>query len=189
MANRVKGYGMTADISRKIDGKYDPDLEMQAVECVSLMVPDAGAKPSGKDEVHAWLKDGTILCELMNVLQPGAIKKINSSKMAFKQMENIGMFLKACEGLKMDKLDLFQTVDLYEATNMPQVISGILALGRKAHTLGKQGVGPKESEANKSNFTEDQLRDGRNVIGLQMGSNKGASQAGQSFGKARMIID
>ena len=27
------------------------------------------------------------------------------------------------------------------------------------------------------------------VIGLQMGSNKGASQAGQNFGKTRAIID
>ena len=51
MANRVKGYGMTADISKKIDGKYDPDLEVQAVEWISLMVPEScnGAKPNGKD--------------------------------------------------------------------------------------------------------------------------------------------
>lgn len=36
-------------------------------------------------------------------------------------MENIGKFLDACETYGVNKLDLFQTVSLYEATNMPQV--------------------------------------------------------------------
>lgn len=189
MANRPKGFGFSAEVSKKIDGKYDRDLEMQVVEWICSMLPDVQKPAGGKDEVHAWLKDGVTLCTLINVLQPGSVRKVNTSKMAFKQMENIGNFLSACEKLDMKKLDLFQTVDLYEGTNMPQVISGIYALGRKANTLGKQGIGPKESEKNERSFTEEQLREGRNVIGLQMGSNKGASQAGQSFGKTRAIID
>ena len=36
-------------------------------------------------------------------------------------MENIGNFLKACEDYGLTKMDLFQTVDLYEAKNIPQV--------------------------------------------------------------------
>ena len=36
-------------------------------------------------------------------------------------MENIGNFLSACELFGMKKTDLFQTVDLYEGTNIPQV--------------------------------------------------------------------
>jgi hypothetical protein len=50
-------------------------------------------------------------------------------------------------------------------------------------------LGPKESAENKREFTEEQLKAGQGVIGLQMGSNKGASQAGQSFGKTRSILD
>jgi len=38
-------------------------------------------------------------------------------------------------------------------------------------------------------FSEDQLREGRNIIGLQYGSNKGASQAGLNMGKMRSIND
>ena len=37
------------------------------------------------------------------------------------QMENIGNFLSACERYGCNKQDIFQTVDLYEAENMPQV--------------------------------------------------------------------
>lgn len=36
-------------------------------------------------------------------------------------------------------------------------------------------------------FTEEQLKQGQNVIGLQMGSNKGASQSGDHYGRARQI--
>ena len=35
------------------------------------------------------LKDGVILCRLMNALCPGAITKINTSGASFKLMENI----------------------------------------------------------------------------------------------------
>ena len=36
-------------------------------------------------------------------------------------MENIGFFLSGCEAYGCEKGDLFQTVDLYEKQNMPQV--------------------------------------------------------------------
>lgn len=109
--------------------------------------------------------------------------------MAFKQMENISQFLDAINSYGVSKSDSFQTVDLFEAQNMPAVISAIQALGRKSKSKGKYGIGPKESQANKREFTEEQLRAGEGVIGLQMGSNKGATQAGQNFGKTRAIID
>ena len=54
---------------------------------------------------------------------------------------------------------------------------------------GHVGFGPQESQGNVRSFTEDQLKAGQNVISLQYGSNKGASQAGMNFGKTRMIID
>lgn len=49
------------------------------------------------------------------------------------------------------------------------------------------GLGPKEAEANKREFSKEQLEAGKNIIGLQAGTNKGASQAGMSFGATRQI--
>jgi len=50
--------------------------------------------------------------------------------------------------------------------------------------------GPKMAEENKREFTEDQLRAGRQGhIGLQAGSNKGATQSGINMGKPRSVHD
>ena len=48
---------------------------------------------------------------------------------------------------------------------------------------------PKKVVKNQRSFTQEQLKAGEGMIGLQAGSNKGASQAGMTMGKQRMIID
>lgn len=72
---------------------------------------------------------------LINTLSPGAVKKLNDGKMAFKMMENISNFLTAIEKYGVSRHDLFQTVDLYEGQNMVQVVNAIHALGRKVSIL------------------------------------------------------
>ena len=66
----------------------------------------------------------------------GMRAKYNTMKMAFKQMENINIFLSTCEKYGVAKTDLFQTVDLYENQNLWQVVCTIHALGRKVGTMG-----------------------------------------------------
>ena len=76
-----------------------------------------------QNDVMRPLKDGVILCKIINVIKPNAVKRINSAASGtFKSMENINNFLDACESMGCKKLDLFQTVDLYEGQNLPQVI-------------------------------------------------------------------
>ena len=67
---------------------------------------------------------------LMNKLKPGAIAKINSSGGQFKMMENINKFQAAIKDYGVPDIDCFQTVDLYERRNIPQVTQCIMALGR-----------------------------------------------------------
>jgi transgelin len=49
-------------------------------------------------------------------------------------------------------------------------------------------LGPKPSEENKREFTDEQMNAGQSIIGLQAGTNKMASQAGQNMGAGRKII-
>lgn len=188
MASRPKGFGMTAELQRKKDAKYDSDLEVQIREWINAVLGGQVLKPEpDQKDFYESLKSGEILVDLANAL--GGKYKKNSSKMAFKMMENIGNFLSFCDELGVPKSDVFQTVDLYESQNIPGVISGLHAFARKTNSLGKAvpPLGPKEAEENKRVFTEQQLKEGQNVIGLQMGTNKGASQAGDHFGRPRQV--
>ena len=191
MEERPKGYGMTAELNAKKEEKYDADLANETFQWIEAVVEEPVSFDGQSDSVVILLKDGQILCKLMNILRSNNPQiKYNQSKMAFKQMENISKFLDGCEQLGVAKTDSFQTVDLYEGQNVPQVINGIGALARKASALGltDHTLGPKESDVNKREFTKEQLDAGKHIIGLQAGSNKGATQAGQSFGSTRQII-
>ena len=52
-------------------------------------------------------------------------------------------------------------------------------------------LGPKEAEANIREFTEEQLRAGESILGMQAGPGKDqvASQAGDHYGRGRQITD
>ena len=176
MAERPKGYGMTAELQEKKAAKYDPQLEQDARDWLETIV-----SPFPPGSFQEALKNGVYLCKVINELQPGSVKKINESKMAFKMMENIGNFLSACEQYGLKKADIFQTVDLYEAENMPQVVNAIHALARRVNVKSPgRGMGPKESEKHERHFDEQTMQAGKTVIGLQMGTNRGASQAGMT---------
>ncbi len=49
-------------------------------------------------------------------------------------------------------------------------------------------LGPKPADECKRDFDPEKLKAGESIIGLQAGSNKGATQAGQSMGSSRKII-
>lgn len=68
---------------------------------------------------------------LVNGIQAGSVKKVQTSKMAFKCMENINSFLAAAKALGVSSEELFQTVDLWEQQNLHMVVLCLQALGRK----------------------------------------------------------
>ena len=68
---------------------------------------------------------------MINHLQPGSIKKINESQMAFKCMENIDAFLKMARQFGVPAQETFQTVDLWERQNLNSVVICLQSLGRK----------------------------------------------------------
>ncbi|XP_056141420.1 transgelin-2-like [Lampris incognitus] len=198
MANKGPSYGLSREVQSKIDKKYDPELEERLVEWIMAQCGSGAGQPGdGKTGFQNWLKDGSVLCELINSLYTTnkPIKKIQSSTTAFKQMEQISQFLRAAESYGVSKMDMFQTVDLWEGKDLAAVQRTLMALGNLAVTKndGTYSGDPKwfhkKSQENKREFSEEQLNEGRNVIGLQMGTNRGASQAGMTgYGRPRQII-
>ncbi|KND02884.1 STE/STE11/CDC15 protein kinase [Spizellomyces punctatus DAOM BR117] len=84
----------------------------------------------GNDSLHESLRNGVVLCELMNKLKPGSISIISTRDAPFLQMENINRFLTASKNLGLKGHELFQTVDLFEGKDMQQVIITILTIAR-----------------------------------------------------------
>ncbi|XP_078484163.1 transgelin-2-like [Ciona intestinalis] len=194
MANRPKGYGYSREVASKIDAKYSEEDELEVVAWVSSFV-HSSPEEEGKEAFQAWLKDGQVLCQLMNVLQDGSCKP-NQPYMGTvqamkrnKEMENIGMFLSAAATYGVKSEDQFQTVDLYEGGNLGQVQSTLYKLSSVAMKNGMgDGIGVKIADENKRNFDEQKTREGRNIIGLQMGTNQVASQGGMTpYGLGRQL--
>lgn len=184
---RASKSGLAAEAKAKMDAKYDPVLASELLVWIKEITGEAAinAEDGSMENMYQILRDGTLLCSLINALQEGTIKKTNKSTMAFKCMENIQQFLAAAGSLGVADHELFQTVDLWEQQNMASVQTCLQSLARKASKFGKPGLGPKEAEANRRSFTEEQLKAGDSVIGLQYGYNKGANQHGINMGNTR----
>ncbi|CAM4534690.1 hypothetical protein PO909_025181 [Leuciscus waleckii] len=199
MANRGPSYGLSREVQEKIDLKYNVELEARLVEWILIQCGDDLERPEpGKQNFQKWLTSGTILCRLINSLYPSGeepIKKITETKMVFKQMEKISQFLQAAEEYGVNRGDIFQTVDLWEGKDMAAVQRTLTALGSEAltkddgHYRGDKDWFHRKTKGHKREFSEEQLRQGRSLIGMQMGSNRGASQAGMSgYGTPRQIM-
>lgn len=178
----------------KAQAKFDMERAQTALDWIAQMVGrDIDLKDgqlSDSDEFGAILKNGHLLCETINRLRPGTVKKINTMKAPFKERENIEMYLKGCESYGLKTIDLFQVNDLYEAKNLYTVVDNLFALGGMAQKNGFDGptLGARVSQENKRAFDDSVLKAGQSVIGLQYGSNKGASQAGMTaYGTGRQI--
>lgn len=183
--NRATKSGFAAEAQRKVNAKYSEELASESLEWINRVTGENVNTGGDMDNFYEVLKDGTLLCKLANSIQPGTVKKINESKMAFKCMENINAFLEAARNFGVPAQETFQTVDLWERQNLNSVVICLQSLGRKATKYGLPGIGPKEAEKNERVFSEEKLKAGQTIIGLQMGSNKGANQSGINFGNTR----
>jgi len=155
-----------------------PEQEKEILEWIFAVL----GEPQPAGEFEDILKDGIVLCKLINKIQPGSVKKFKEKGPAFLLMENVQSFLAAIAKYGVPNEEVFQTPDLFEARNIPQVVLCLYSLGRTTQKhpeyTGPQ-IGPKMAEKNERNFSDEQIRQGRDAqIGLQAGSNKGHSQAG-----------
>ncbi|XP_037595821.1 transgelin-like [Cebus imitator] len=158
-------------------------VEWTIVQCG----PDVGHPDHGCLDLQVWLKNGVILSKLVNSLYLDGSKPVkvprNPPSMVFKQMEQMAQFLKGAENYGVAKTDMFQTADLFEGKDMAAAQRTLMALGSLAvtkndrHYHGDPNWFMKKVQEHKKEFTESQLQDGEHVIGLQMGSKRGASQA------------
>jgi hypothetical protein len=131
--------GLDAELQAKADAKYDVGLEEEVTRWIEAVTGDGKGEQSFQD----WLKNGQVLCRLANAIRPGVIKKINDSKLAFKEMENITFFMNAARDMGVPELSMFGTPDLYEGKNLGTVVSALLAFGGTVQVTCPNYTGPK----------------------------------------------
>lgn len=71
-------YGMDLEIKKKIMDKKDPKKEQEVRDWIEEITGEKFAK---KDDFQASLKDGILLCKLVNKIQPNIVKQISTQKM------------------------------------------------------------------------------------------------------------
>ncbi|XP_061485998.1 LIM domain only protein 7 isoform X3 [Rhineura floridana] len=109
-------------------------------------VEAATGKSFGNKDFRAALENGVLLCDLINKIKPGIIKKINRLSTPIAGLDNINVFLKACENLGLKEAQLFHPGDLQDLSNrvtvkpeetnrrVKNVLITLYWLGRKAHS-------------------------------------------------------
>uniref|UniRef100_A0A452I743 Transgelin n=1 Tax=Gopherus agassizii TaxID=38772 RepID=A0A452I743_9SAUR len=192
MANGGPAYGLSWEVQQRIDKQYDPELEQILTQWILAQCGGIQLPEPTKQKFQEWLKDGTVLCKFINSLYPkgqASVANTDPSNKAFKQMEQISQFLWAAEQYGIAPTDIFQTVDLWEGKNMACVQRTLMNLRGLAVTkqdglfVGDPNWFPKKSQENRY-----KLKEGQNVIGLQMGTNQGASQAGMTGCGSRQVM-
>ncbi|XP_036595873.1 rho guanine nucleotide exchange factor 6 isoform X4 [Trichosurus vulpecula] len=74
------------------------------------------------------LKNGVVLCKLLNRLLPGAVQKYHQEPQTEADcISNIKDFLKGCAGLQVE---VFDPCDLYTGSNFSRVLSTLLAVNK-----------------------------------------------------------
>ncbi|KAF7248329.1 LIM and calponin-likey domains-containing protein 1, partial [Varanus komodoensis] len=98
----------------------------------------------GDTDFRSALENGVLLCELLNSIKPGLIKKINRLPTPIAGLDNIALFLRGCKELGLKESQLFDPGDLQDtssrATNLDctrklkNVLITIYWLGKTANS-------------------------------------------------------
>jgi len=208
-STRAAKSGLAAESQKKVESSFDPQDAVKCLHWIQLVshcdeIPaDINSIDGSHDAFHHVLGDGTVLCKLVDALMPGKVNwadktfqpaKIDAMRI-MRERERIAMFTRLVQEYGVSDTATFPTESLHEkgALNLSQVCTCIRTLGIQAQSKpgykGPDGYWPRKSEKNARDFTDEQMKAGANVISLQYGTNKGATQAGMNIGKGRSILD
>ncbi|KAM8895269.1 LIM domain only protein 7-like isoform 1-T1 [Spinachia spinachia] len=108
-------------------------------------IQEVTGKSFGSNNFRAALENGVLLCDLINCLKPGIIKRVNRLSTPIAGLDNVNVFLKACGKVGLNVSQLFHPGDLQDLSTratlgqdesdrrLKNVLVTIYWLGRKAH--------------------------------------------------------
>eukprot|EP00126_Sphaerothecum_destruens_P011705 Sdes_comp20949_c0_seq1m18572 len=93
-------------------------------------------------EIVADLRDGIILCDLLNKIKPGTILDIcrDAAQYKYKAISNLRKFIRGCQSFPLDETHLFQPSEYYSGTNFPKVLACLKSLHSTIPTPNNSGA-------------------------------------------------
>ncbi|XP_066429242.1 LIM and calponin homology domains-containing protein 1 isoform X3 [Eleutherodactylus coqui] len=110
-----------------------PALDLEDITQPQESPPDAACREAqkwieqvtgrsfGDKDFRAGLENGILLCELLNAIKPGLIKKINRLPTPIAGLDNVTLFMRGCKELGLKESQLFDPGDLQDNTNRTAV--------------------------------------------------------------------
>ncbi|XP_062492887.1 LIM domain only protein 7 isoform X5 [Pezoporus occidentalis] len=130
-----------------MEGREDAECDCRAAFAEARRwVETVTGKSFGTKDFRAALENGVLLCDLINKIKPGIVKKINRLSTPIAGLDNINVFLKACENIGLKEAQLFHPGDLQDLSNrvtvkpeetnrrVKNVLITLYWLGRKAQS-------------------------------------------------------
>ncbi|KAM9567099.1 LIM domain only protein 7 isoform 4-T4 [Guaruba guarouba] len=130
-----------------MEGREDAECDCRAAFAEARRwVETVTGKSFGTQDFRAALENGVLLCDLINKIKPGIVKKINRLSTPIAGLDNINVFLKACENIGLKEAQLFHPGDLQDLSNrvtvkpeetnrrVKNVLITLYWLGRKAQS-------------------------------------------------------
>nr|XP_054521363.1 LIM domain only protein 7 isoform X13 [Pan troglodytes] len=130
----------------RVCSKKDIILRTEQNSGRTILIKAVTEKNFETKDFRASLENGVLLCDLINKLKPGVIKKINRLSTPIAGLDNINVFLKACEQIGLKEAQLFHPGDLQDLSNrvtvkqeetdrrVKNVLITLYWLGRKAQS-------------------------------------------------------
>lgn len=128
-----RGPGAQAGLS---PGAGMSSAEQTVTWLISLGVLDSPKKSVSDPEAFllSSLRDGLVLCRLLERLLPGSIDRIHQEpKTEAECLSNIKEFLKGCGVLRVETFD---ANDLYQGQNFNKILSSLVALNKVTADIG-----------------------------------------------------
>ncbi|KAM9660826.1 LIM and calponin homology domains-containing protein 1 isoform 8-T9 [Morphnus guianensis] len=101
----------------------DPPQPELAFTEAQKWIEQVTGRSFGEKDFRSGLENGILLCELLNAIKPGLVKKINRLPTPIAGLDNIILFLRGCKELGLKESQLFDPGDLQDTSNRVTVKS------------------------------------------------------------------
>uniref|UniRef100_A0A0K0FSJ3 Calponin-homology (CH) domain-containing protein n=1 Tax=Strongyloides venezuelensis TaxID=75913 RepID=A0A0K0FSJ3_STRVS len=129
--HRPRPHGLAAAVLDKQAAKFNEIEGKNLLDWIKDITKEDVETECTAESFKELLKDGQLLCKLINAIKPGTIKKIMKPISNFNCLENINQFCNAARTLGVKDEETFQSVDLYDGRDLFSVCVSLQSLGRQ----------------------------------------------------------